>query len=105
MEPALDRPARPTEGCLSWAPSGQRRAAASRAAALGLRSRERTAAVPVVPLRGCGQVGFGSFPRARAGVAAPSQRPPLPPVLEAAVRAGSGGRLAERPGDGLLELR
>ena len=41
--------------------------------------------VPVVPLRGCGQVGVGSFPRAR---------PSPPPVLEAAVRAGSGGCLA-----------
>ena len=67
-------------------------AGASQAAAPGLHSRERTAGVPVVPLRGRGQVGFGSFPRAR--VAAIPQLPPPPGFLEAALRAGSGGRLA-----------
>ncbi|XP_043305729.1 uncharacterized protein LOC122429465 [Cervus canadensis] len=49
--------------------------------------------VLVVPLRGCGQVGFGGFPR--AGVAAISSAPPAAPLPRSRCARGlRGGRLA-----------
>lgn len=94
MEPALEPP-RAAEGTLPEA--GRREGRGERAPPgpllWGCAAASGMAGVPVAPLRGCGQVGFGSFPRARASPPLPL-RPQLPSVLEASVRAGSGGRLA-----------
>ncbi|XP_044784206.2 DNA replication complex GINS protein PSF1-like [Bubalus kerabau] len=51
------------------------------------------AGVPVVPLRGCGQVGFGSFPRA-GDAATSSATPAAPRPRSLCARGLRGGPLA-----------
>ncbi|XP_043305436.1 translation initiation factor IF-2-like [Cervus canadensis] len=94
LEPPGSCPARPSEGSL--------RRGAVRAGAggrlpgpllWGCTTASGMAVVLVVPLRGCGRVGFGGFPR--AGVAAISSAPLAAPLPRSPCARGlRGGRLA-----------